>query len=335
MFRSDDGGETWTRTNDDRNLRQRAWYYTHIYADPKDEEGVYVLNVQFHRSNDGGKTFTTIRVAARRQPRPLDRPRRSAADDRGQRRRRQRLRRRRRDLDDAVDNQPTAQFYRVSTDNHFPYRVLGAQQDNSAVRILVARRRPRHRRPATGSRPAGGESGYIVADPTNPDIVFGGSYGGLLTRFNHDTGEFRDINAWPDDPMGCRRRGAEVPLPVELPDRLLAARPEHALRGGQRAVQDAPTGARAGQAISPDLTRNDKSRQGSSGGPITKDNTGVEYYGTIFAVAESPLEPGVIWAGSDDGLVHVTRDGGKTWKNVTPKGIARVDHDQRHRRSAR
>lgn len=318
VFRSRDGGKTWTKTNEDRNLRQRAWYYTRIYADPKDEEALYVLNVQFHRSKDGGKSFTTIQVPHGDNHDlwidPQDPLRMIQSNDGG--------------ANVSTDggrtwtpqsNQPTAQFYRVSTDTHFPYRILGAQQDNSAVRILSRGTGPGIG-PADWQVTAGGESGYIVADPADPDVVYGGSYGGLLTRVNHETGELRDVNPWPNDPMGAGAADLAYRFQWNFPI-LFSPNDKKALYAAANVLFRSTDGGQSWQAISPDLTRNDKSRQGSSGGPITKDNTSVEYYGTIFTVAESSLEPGVLWTGSDDGLVHVSRDGGKTWKNVTPKGM--------------
>ncbi len=318
VFRSRDGGKTWTKTNDDRALRQRAWYYTRIYADPKDEEVVYVLNVQFHRSKDGGKTFTTIRVPHGDNHDlwidPGDSLRMIQSNDGG--------------ANVSTDggstwtpqsNQPTAQFYRVSTDNHFPYRILGGQQDNSAVRILSRGAGPGIG-PGDWEETSGGESGHIVADPANPDIVYGGSYGGLLTRIDHRTGELRDVNPWPNDPMGHGAADLHYRFQWNFPILFSPHDPKALYAAGNVLFKSTDQG-QSWQAISPDLTRNDKSKQGPSGGPITKDNTSVEYYGTIFAVSESPLEPGVLWAGSDDGLVHVSRDGGATWKNVTPKGM--------------
>jgi photosystem II stability/assembly factor-like uncharacterized protein len=318
MFRSRDGGKTWTKTSDDPELRQRAWYYSHVYADPKDEEGVYAPNVEFLHSKDGGKAFSQIRVPHGDNHDlwidPNDPLRMIESNDGGA----------------TVstdggrtwtpeDNQPTAQFYRVSTDTHVPYRILGAQQDNSAVRILS-----RGRGAGIGIRDweptSGGESGYIVADPKNPDVVYGGSYGGLLTRVNHSTGDFRDVNPWPDNPMGSGAAGIKYRFQWNYPIAFSPNDP-NTLYAAAQVLFKSTDGGQSWTAISPDLTRNEKSRQASSGGPITQDNTSVEYYDTIFYVAESPLEPGVIWTGSDDGLIHVTRDGGKTWKNVTPKGL--------------
>jgi photosystem II stability/assembly factor-like uncharacterized protein len=318
VFRSKDGGKTWTRTNEERSLRQRAWYYTRIYADPTDEEVVYVLNVQFHRSKDGGKTFTTIQTPHGDNHdlwiAPDDPLRMIESNDGG--------------VNVSSDggrtwtpqnNQPTAQIYRVSTDTHFPYRILGAQQDNSALRILS-----RGSGPGIGQsdweETAGGESGWIVADPRDSDVIYGGSYGGFINRVNHDTGEARDVNVWPEDPMGWGAAELKYRFQWNFPI-LISPHDPKTLYAAANVLFKSTDEGQSWTAISPDLTRNDKSRQGPSGGPITKDNTSIEYYDTIFTVAESPLTAGVIWAGADDGLVHVTRDGGKNWQNVTPRDL--------------
>ena len=212
-------------------------------------------------------------------------------------------------------NQPTAQFYRVVTDDVYPYRIYGAQQDNSTVRIR-SRSDGRAIAEADWEPTAGGESGWIAPDPRNPEVVYGGSYGGLLTRQDHATGQERDLNPWPDNPMG---HGAEdlrerfqwnfpIVFSRHVPARLYAA--------SQHLFATTNEG-QSWTRLSGDLTRNDRSKMGPSGGPITKDNTSVEYYGTIFSFAEGRT-PGVIWTGSDDGLVHVSRDDGATWTNVTP-----------------
>ncbi len=319
VFRSRDGGLTWTKTNEDRSLRQRAWYYSRIYADPKDEDVVYVVNVQFHRSKDGGKTFTTIRTPHSDNHDlwidPADPQRMIEANDGGANVSADGGR-----TWTSQDNQPTAQMYRVSADNDFPYRLLGGQQDNSALRIRTQSPGSPGIGPRDFEETAGGESGYVVADPRNPDIVYGGSYGGLIVRLNHDTGEGRDINVWPNDPMGAGAADLTYRFQWNQPIFFSPHDPGTLYTTGNVFFKSTDEG-QSWTPVSPDLTRNDKSKMGPSGGPITKDNTSVEYYGTIFAAAESPLEKGLLWAGSDDGLIHVSRDGGQNWKNVTPKGM--------------
>ncbi|MEZ4944950.1 MAG: glycosyl hydrolase [Cyclobacteriaceae bacterium] len=315
VYRSDDAGATWQYLNDERKLRQRAWYYSKIYADTEDEDIVYIMNVQYHRSKDGGKTFSTYNAPHGDHHdlwiAPEDNQRMVIADDGGAQ-----------VSFDAGENwttymnQPTAQYYRVTTDNHFPYRILVAQQDNSTQRVL-------HRTDGNsiGERDwdvtAGGESGHIAVDPTNNDIIYGGSYGGTLERINHQTNESRSINAWPDNPMGHGAEGAKYRFQWNFPLFFSPHNPKKLYAASQHLHVSYNEG-QSWELISPDLSRNDKSKLGPSGGPITKDNTGVEYYATIFAVMESPYEENVIMAGSDDGLIHVTKDGGKNWENVTP-----------------
>ncbi len=316
VFRSEDGGEKWAKINSERKLRQRAWYYTRIYADPMNQDIVYVLNVRFWRSKDGGKTYESIRTPHGDHHdlwiAPDDGNRMVVGDDGGAQ-----------VSYDAgagwstYNNQPTAQFYRVTTDNSFPYKIYGAQQDNSTVRIV-------HRSGggSIGERDweptAGGESGWIAPHPENPDIVYGGSYGGSLTRVNHKTGERRRVNVWPDNPMGHGAEDWKYRFQWNFPI-LFSPHDPNTLYAAGNVLFKTTNEGQSWQAISPDLTINDKSKLGSSGGPITQDNTSVEYYATIFTVVESPLEAGVIWTGSDDGLIHVTRDGGENWENVTPK----------------
>ncbi|MCP3962254.1 MAG: glycosyl hydrolase [bacterium] len=316
VFRSKDGGETWEKTNDERKLRQRAWYYTRLVADPADEESVYVLNVRFHRSKDGGKTFSRVDTPHGDNHDlwidPGDPLRMIQSNDGG--------------ANVSYDsgktwspqsNQPTAQMYRVSTDNAFPYRLLGGQQDNSAVRIRS--------RSAFGSAigvrdwepTAGGESGHVVARPDDPDIVYGGSYDGFLTRVNHRTGERRAVNVWPDNPMGWGAAELKYRFQWNFPLFFSPHDPDLLYAAGNVLFASRDGGA-SWRPLSGDLTRDDKTKMGPSGGPITKDNTSVEYYGTIFAAIESPHEAGVLWAGSDDGLLQLSRDSGKEWKEVTP-----------------
>ncbi len=318
VYRSDDAGTTWRKMNDDRALRQRAWYYTRIYADTKEEDMVYVLNVSYHRSKDGGKTFQSFNAAHGDHHdlwiAPEDNQRMIMADDGGGSI----------SYDGGMNwstyhNQPTAQFYRVITDNHFPYRIYGAQQDNSTVRIY-------HRTDGSsiGERDweetAGGESGHIAVDPTDLDIVYGGSYDGYLTRLNHRTKEERSINAWPDNPMGHGAEGAKYRFQWNFPI-FFSPHDNKKLFAASNVLHMTRNGGESWEIISPDLTRNDASKMGPSGGPITKDNTSVEYYCTIFAVGESPYEKDLIVAGSDDGLLHITKDGGKNWEKITPTGM--------------
>jgi photosystem II stability/assembly factor-like uncharacterized protein len=314
VYRSDDGGKTWKKQNDDRSLRQRAWYYSRIYTDTKDDHTLYVLNVDYHKSVDGGKTFKGFEAPHGDHHdlwvAPENPDRMIIADDGG--------------AQVTYDggetwstyyNQPTSQFYRVVTDNHFPYRIYVAQQDNSTLRLA-------HR--TTGSsimeedweETAGGESAHITVDPLNNDIVYGGSYDGFLTRVNHKTGSVRGINVWPDNPMGHGAEGMKYRFQWNFPIFFSKHNPKK-LYAASNHLHVTEDEGQTWQLVSPDLTRNEKEKLVSSGGPITKDNTSVEYYATIFAVNESPVKEGVIWAGSDDGRIHVTRDGGKSWTDVT------------------
>ena len=318
VYRSDDGGETWSHVNDSRALRQRAWYYSKIYADTKDINKVYVMNVSYHKSTDGGKTFTShnaphgdhhdLWIA------PEDNNRMIIGDDGGAQ-----VTYDGGETWSTYHNQPTAQFYRVTTDNSFPYRIYAAQQDNSTIRI-------KHR--SNGSYidegdwepSAGGESAHIAIDPNDNDIVYGGSYGGYLTRVNHKNNSERGINVWPDNPMGYGAEGMKYRFQWNFP---IFFSPHNAKKmyAFSNHVHVTENEGQSWEIISPDLTRNIPEKLKSSGGPITQDNTGVEYYCTLFAGGESNLKSGLIWVGSDDGLIHLTKDGGKTWTNVTPKNM--------------
>jgi len=314
VFRSDNGGTTWTKVNEERRLRQRAWYYTRIYADPKSADTVYVLNTGFYRSNDGGRTYTNIQVPHGDNHdlwiAPEDPNRMIQSNDGG--------------ANVSFNggrswteqDQPTAQFYRVALDNDFPYNVYGAQQDNSTVRIAS-----RSNEGGITERDwwdvGGGESGWIAPSPKDSNIVFAGSYGGLTTRYDHRTGQLRDINPYPNNPMGAGADVLKYRFQWNFPIVFSPHDPNTLYLAANVLFKSNDEGG-SWQVISPDLTRNDKSKQGPSGGPITKDNTSVEYYATIFALMESPVQAGTIWAGSDDGVVSLSRDGGKNWSNVTP-----------------
>ncbi len=316
LYMSADGGQSWNLQSGDNNIRQRAWYYTKVFVDPKNENIVYCPNVNFMKSRDGGKTFQSLRTPHGDHHDlwidPEDGKRMIVADDGGAQV----------SFDEGNNwstymNQPTSQLYRVTTDNSFPYRVLAAQQDNSTLRIRSA---------TYGSYiteqdwdvTAGSESGYVVADPTNPDIVYGGNYGGYLSRLDHRTGENRAVSVWPDNPMGAGADVLKYRFQWNFPIFFSPHNPKRLYAAGNALFMTENEGASWTQ-ISPDLTTNDKAKQLSSGGPITKDNTSVEYYCTIFTATESELEKDLLWTGSDDGLVNISRDGGKTWANVTPK----------------
>jgi photosystem II stability/assembly factor-like uncharacterized protein len=318
LYRSDDGGETWQRVNDDHRFRQRAWYFTHIFADPKNADTVYVLNTGLFRSTDGGQKFTLL-------PAPhgdhhglwIDPPNpqrmingndggATITVDGGKTWTRQ-------------DNQPTAQFYHVITDNRFPYYVYGAQQDNSSV--AIASRSDHGVIDRSDWNPVGGgESGYIAPDPRDPNIVYAGSYEGYLTRFDKRTGQAQQISPWPEVTDGAGAAGLKHRFQWTAPIVISPHDPDVLYHGGE-VLFKSTNGGMSWTAISPDLTRNDKSKQAVSGGPVTHDDTGTEYYDTIFTVAESPLQKGLIWVGADDGLVHLTRDAGKNWANITPKDL--------------
>ncbi|MEQ9423472.1 MAG: glycosyl hydrolase [Cyclobacteriaceae bacterium] len=315
LFRSDDAGKTWQFMTGDRNLRQRAWYYTRVFADTQQEDRVYIMNVQFWRSDDGGRNFKSFNTPHGDHHdlwiAPEDNNRLVVADDGGAQ-----------VSYDAGENwstylnQPTAQYYRVTVDNDFPYRILVAQQDNSTQRV-------RHRSDDRGiterdwDESAGGESAHLAVDPDDNNIVYGGSYGGLLQRMDHSTNQTRTINVWPDNPMGHGVEDMKYRFQWNFPI-FFSPHNNDKLYTTSQHLHVSYNEGQTWEIISPDLTRAEPEKMGTSGGPITKDNTAVEYYSTIFAAVESSDEEGLIWAGSDDGLLHVTQDGGKNWTNVTP-----------------
>ncbi len=318
LFRSDDGGETWQRLSEERDLRTRPWYYMHIYADPQDPETVWVLNEKCFKSVDGGSTFVKIPtphgdnhdlwIDPRHPQRMIEGNDGGACVtfNAGE-------------SWSSIYNQPTAEFYHVTTDNQFPYRIYGAQQDNTTI-TLPSRSRFTAITLADYYEIAGGESGYLAIHPDNPNIIYAGSYLGYLTRYDHSTGEMRDISVWPENTLGWPASEAKYRFQWTFPILFSPHDPNVLYATGNHVFRSLDEG-NSWEEISPDLTRNDKSRMESSGGPLTKDNVGTEYYGTIFAFVESPLERGLFWAGSDDGLVHISRDGGQNWQNVTPPDL--------------
>ncbi len=320
VFRSDDAGRTWTMTNDERKLRQRAFYYTRIYADPVVRDRVYVLNTGMYRSDDAGKRFDTQFRPPHGDQHDLwiatnDNQRMINSNDGGG--------------NVSVNggrtwteqDYPTAQIYRLGISAHTPYFACGGQQDNSTV--CVPSSGWDHLSATNGGvffAVGGGESGYVAPHPTNTNIYFAGSYGGSLDRFDYATGQSRAVNFWPDNPMGYSASDIKERVQWTFPIVFSPHDPNVIYATSQHVWRTTTEGA-SWERISPDLTRADPKTLGPSGGAITLDQTGVETYATVFALQPSSLDRNLIWAGSDDGVVHVTRDGGKSWTKVTPAGM--------------
>jgi photosystem II stability/assembly factor-like uncharacterized protein len=318
LYRSEDGGETWDFVNPSHSLWQRPWYYMHIIADPRDENVVYIMDVEAFKSTDGGHLFNKVKVPHGDNHGlwidPRDTRRMIAANDGGVTV----------TLDGGKnwtpqDNQPTAQFYHVTTDTAVPYRVYGAQQDSGTVAIAS-----RSDEGAIDRQDwydvGGGEAGYIAPYPADPNIVYAADYQGNITRFDKHIGQVKAITEQPELSDAHGAAYLEHRFQWTAPVLLSPHDPNTLYHGGERLFKTTDGGVHW-QAISPDLTRNDKSKQQPSGGDITLDDTGTEYYDTIFAVAESPITKGLIWVGTDDGLIQITRDEGKNWANVTPKDM--------------
>ena len=318
LFRSDDGGDEFRLINPDRNFRQRAWYYTHVFADSQNPQTVYVLNTGIWKSIDGGKSFSYIRA-----PHGDHHDLWINADDplnviNGN--------------DGGANvsfnggktwstqaNQPTAEMYRVTVDNRFPYRVYGCQQDNTCVSVpsrTSSSGIARHHWWVIG----GCESGHVAVDPRNPDISYAGCYGGSITRYDHATEQEREINAYPQLAVGQAAKDLRYRFQWNAPIRLSPHDPDVLYHTSQFVHRSADHG-QSWEVISPDLTRNDVQKQGHAGGDLTWDNTGVEVYDTVFAFEESSQTPGLLWAGTDDGRVHLSRDNGESWVEITPAGM--------------
>ncbi|MFY9549686.1 MAG: glycosyl hydrolase, partial [Thermoanaerobaculia bacterium] len=321
LYRSDDAGETWKRlqTNARRRLYQRTWYYQHIVADPRDGNRAYAMNVDNFKTEDGGKTWEEIPNLPHGDGHdlwvnPLDPRLMIMANDGGGTV----------SLDGGKNwstqlNQPTAEIYTVTLDDRFPYRVYGASQDNTT--FSIPSRIPPGITPYESWRDVGGcEDGNIAVDPRDPDIVYAGCYGGEITRKNLATGEWRDILLYPQMEVGLAPRDLRYRFNWNAPIRVSKHDPK-ALYHCSQFVHRSLDEGQSWQTISPDLSRNQKDKQDYAGSPITRENTGVEVNSNILSFEESPKAAGVFWAGSDDGLVHVSRDGGKTWQNVTPAGL--------------
>ena len=324
LYRSDDGGDTWELVSDDRDLQGRPWYYQHVFADPQDPDTVWILNYQCYKSIDGGKNFTQVStphgdnhdlwIDPRNPQRMIEGNDGGAcvSFNGG-------------DTWSTIYNQLTSQFYHVATDTQFPYRVYGTQQDNSAISVPS--------RTHKGAIPWGdcytvgsSESGYIAVHPEDPNIVFSGAIGsspgggGNLLRYDHRTGQVRIVTVWPEINIGYGASEMKYRFQWTYPIQFSPHDPRVLYVAGNMAFRTEDEGS-SWTPISPDLTRNDASKLGPSGGPVTLDTSGAETYATIFAFVESPHEAGVFWAGSDDGLVHISRDGGANWTNVTPPAL--------------
>jgi photosystem II stability/assembly factor-like uncharacterized protein len=318
LYRSDDGGESWQLVNPDHSLWQRPWYYMHVIADPRDENVLYIMDVESYKSTDGGHLFNKVRVPHGDNHGlwidPQNTRRMIASNDGGVTV----------TLDGGKnwtreDNQPTAQFYHVITDTATPYRVYGAQQDSGTVAIIS--------RSDDGSIDrsdwydvGGGEAGYIAPDPRDPNIVYAADYQGNITRYDRHIGQVKAITEQPELSDAYGAANLEHRFQWTAPVMLSPHDPNTLYHGGERLFKTTDGGVHW-QAISPDLTRNDKEKQKVSGGDITLDDSGTEYYDTIFALAESPITKGLLWVGTDDGLIQLTQDEGKTWTNITPKDM--------------
>ncbi len=317
LFRSDDAGNHWTRVNNDGRLTQRAWYFSKVSADPKNANTVYAVNTGLFRSTDGGKSFQLLPARHGDHHQiwldPDNPTRMIDASDGGASI----------SLDDGKtwstqENQPTASFYHVSADNQFPYHVYGAQQDNSSIGIASY-----DDEGAITTKDwfdvGGGECGFIVVDPRDPNIIYSDSEN-EIGRFDKKSQQTRLIFVWPVDASGHAASELLHRFNWTSPLIMSPHNPDTLYVGMERIFETKDQG-QSWKAISPDLTRNDKSKQGPSGGPITHDITSVEYYDTVFAIAESPLKKGELWVGSDDGLIHLTSDDGAHWADITPKDM--------------
>jgi photosystem II stability/assembly factor-like uncharacterized protein len=315
FFRSDDGGDSWTRASANRLLRQRAWYYSTITVNPTNPNEVWCPQVPMLKSIDGGKTFTIVRGISHGDNHDLwidpKNPKRIIDSDDG-------------GVNISVDGGetwyapalPIGQFYHVSADTRVPFHVAGALQDIGTAQGPSNSLKGGGIRNTDWYRVGGGEAGWVVSDTSDPNIVYAGEYGGYISRFDYRTHQARNMGIYPEDPSGHGAEDLKYRFQWTAP---IATSPHDAkvIYHGGNVLFKTSNGGLTWTAISPDLTRNDKSKQKWSGGPISGDNTGVEIYDTIFVIAESPAQKDLIWVGSDDGLVHVTRDGGKNWKNVT------------------
>lgn len=315
LYKSEDEGKTWDRISTDKNLSQRPWYFSQLFACPKNEDELIVLNVQAWKSYDGGKTFKPIRNHHGDNHdcwiNPNDPKNFIIGDDGGAEI----------TFDDAKNfsdiDIPTSQFYHVNLDDDFPYNVYGAQQDNSSIKIKSFVTDSWSINDDNWKSVAGGEAGYIVPNPNNSHITYGGEYDGQLSKYNEDNGQYQFINVYPEAAIGSGAKDKKFRFNWTYPI-VFSPHDKNKIYVTSQQVHMSSDGGQSWKEISPDLTRNDKSKQIASGGPITKDNTGAEMYNTIFAFAESYYQKDILWAGADDGMVNVSTDGGNNWIDVTP-----------------
>ncbi|MEM9833605.1 MAG: glycosyl hydrolase, partial [Bacteroidota bacterium] len=318
IYLSENGGDSWQRINRKREYRQRAWYYSRLFADPQQEHTLYVLNTGFYKSLNDGANFERISVPHGDNHNlwinPDDPDIMIQSNDGGA------------NISfnggktwSTQRNQPTAELYRVTVDNQFPYRVYGAQQDNSTISVPsqgLADFDPIQDWYAVG----GGESGHIAVHPEDANLVYAGNYIGIMTKLNRAQGHVRSVEVYPELNDGVEGRDLKYRFQWNAPIRF-SPHNANVLYYTSNYVHKSTDGGQSWEVISPDLTQNIDKYLDIPGGPIQHDNTGVELYCTIFAFEESPLEEGVLWAGSDDGLLHISRDGGENWENITPKNM--------------
>ncbi len=324
LYRSDDYGARWTMVSANRDLMHRPWYYTHVFADTGHADTVYVTNLQMWKSTDGGASFSEVTTRHGDNHDlwidPNDCSRMIEGNDGGA------------NISfnsgaswSTIYNQKTAQFYRLDIDNQYPYRVYGTQQDNTSIAVPSASEWGVITL-ADCSYPGTGESGFIAVNPKDHNIVYVGAVGsspggaGALQRYDHRTRQIQLVNVWPEESTGIAPRDLKYRFAWTFPIVFSAHDPSTLYVGGNCVFRTRDEGM-SWQKISPDLSLNDLARQGPSGGDITRESAGAEIHATCACVVESPHRAGEIWASTDDGLVHVTRDDGATWKNVTPKGM--------------
>lgn len=318
LYVSNNAGQSWSQVTNDNRLIQRAWYYIELFIDPKNENTIYVLSAPFLRSNDGGRTWETLGGTHGdfhdMWMNPNDSNNFVVANDGGAAITFNKGR-----SWSSQDNMPTAQFYRINVDNQFPYRIYGGQQDNSSVSI-ASREFGRGITTSSWTASAGGESAFLAFNPDDPNFVLGGSYQGTIEVLNVKAKASTNVMAAPIQYLGMDAKDMKYRFNWNAPIIWSKHEPNTFYHGSQYLLKTSDYG-KSWKEVSPDLTRNEKEKQGKGGGPFTNEAVGAENYGTLAYVIESPHEKGVIWTGSDDGLVHVTRDGGATWKNVTPTGL--------------